>query len=213
MRMLIPFRQRRRRGRHSKKRQSWMHHLREYIWPSMGLLPFLRWTELRIKRERGAQHKVALGFAIGMFVSMFPIIGQMFVSMVLGFLLGANVVVAVISSFIGNPWTFPFFWAWDYKLGNWILGVQNPPPFPETGEFMGMLSHLGDVWWSFHFPTLVGAVPTGIVAAVLAYIFARVNIYSYHRARQAFLRQRRQVHMEHWRTKKTLPPRHERKCR
>jgi hypothetical protein len=196
------------RGRHKKRRNSWHHHLQEWLWPSMGLRAMLRFMEIRIKHQQGTEHKIALGFAVGVFIGFIPTVGQVMASMILAYVLGGHILAAVVGSFVGNPWTFPFMWAWEYQLGSWLLGNPNPPPFPDVATFLSFITHFGEVWWSFHFPTIVGAMPSGILAGFFGYWLLRFNLKSYQSARRAFLTKRRQDHMMALKLKQTLPPRH-----
>ncbi|MDD9912171.1 MAG: DUF2062 domain-containing protein [Alphaproteobacteria bacterium] len=208
MKLLIAFKKKRLRGLHKRKRNTSWQHVREYIWPSMGLLPFLRLLELKIKRQKEGLHPVALGAAIGVFVSFLPIVGQMFLSMLLAMLLRGNAVVAFICSFIGNFWTFPIIFTWSYNIGNLLLRVPEPQPFPPINEFLNVIINIGEIGWSLFLPTFVGGLILGSVAAIISYFFVRANIASYQIARRRFLEHRKKLRYEHRAKTKKLPPKH-----
>lgn len=176
------------RGMHIRNRKGVFLRWREYIWPSMGLMSFLRYTELKVKRQRDAQHRVALGLAIGAFFGCVPLLGQFFLASYVAWLLRANVLMAAVGSFINNPWTFAVFMAWNYKLGHWLLGNHKPPPLPQWDK---IFSSLMDVY----FPMLLGGVMTGVLAAILLYVLVRVNLVRYQAARTHLLQARKRLRL------------------
>lgn len=70
-------------------------------------------------------HRIALGVAIGVFVTFSPFFGFHFLYAAgLAFLIRANVLVALIATFFGNPITFPFIGILSHRLGSMML-AQN----------------------------------------------------------------------------------------
>jgi len=188
----------RKRGRHTKKRLHVGHRWSEVFWPSMGVAALLRWAELRIKRSKGSTHYVAMGAAIGVFISFTPYLGTQIATMfLLCYLLKGSFVISVIVSIIvGNPWTFPFVFAWTYSLGQFILYQEIHDFDPKFLIESFNLSNMRVLWDEYLLPMTVGGVPSGIVAGSLAYIVIYLHIESYRKARSAFLKRRREQNKE-----------------
>ena len=78
---------------------------------------------LRILHADDPPHRLALGIAIGMFVTFTPLIGfQMLISVFLAWLLRANKLVGVPLVWISNPVTFVPIYYPCYWLGCKVLG-------------------------------------------------------------------------------------------
>lgn len=190
----------RKRGRHTKKRRHLGHRWAEVFWPSMGVAALLRWAELRIKRSRGSTHYVAMGAAIGVFISFTPYIGfQVLLMFLMAYLFKASFFVAFVVSLIGNPWTFPFIFAWTYSLGQFILyqEVHSIDPSYFVAHFhMDSWDSIKLLWDEYLWPMSVGGIPSGIVFGAVTYIVIYLHIESYRKARKAYLARRRQHNKE-----------------
>jgi uncharacterized protein len=120
-------------------------------------------------------HRIALGMAIGVFISWTPTLGfQMLAAVPLAYLLRANRVSSVIGVYLSNPLTIvPMYWL-DYQLGAMLL--RTPVSFDGFREILmrsdwaqrcwGLLGVgmdvLGAVW--------LGGLILGALTGVLAYI-------------------------------------------
>lgn len=90
----------------------------------MGWLRAFHYTRHRIVRLSDSTHKIALGLALGTGISFTPIIGTHFIQVgFLAFLFRANLISALIGTFAGNPWTFPFMWWAAIKFGAYLLSI------------------------------------------------------------------------------------------
>lgn len=200
MEFFFSVKRKRKRGVHAKKRHHPHHHVREWFWPSMGWVSLARWMEIKMKRTPGSAHKIALGFACGAFVSFTPFMGfHILLGAGLAWIIKASIWVSALGTIVGNPWTFPFIWAWAYKLGNFILQVENPTKFSEVmntitaiDSFEVLWQNLALYWDSIIFPMLVGGVPTGILVGLAFYWAIRFNIESWRRARAIHMQHKRQ---------------------
>ena len=77
----------------------------------------------RVRRLPDTPHRIALGFACGVFASFTPFFGLHFVlAAVLAGLLRGNIVAALIGTVAGNPLTFPLIASVSLGLGRRILG-------------------------------------------------------------------------------------------
>ncbi|MBN1788296.1 MAG: DUF2062 domain-containing protein [Sedimentisphaerales bacterium] len=87
----------------------------------------LRFFEYRILHIDDSPHKIALGFAIGIFVAWTPIFGtRLLLVAFLSILLRANKVVGFISTCISNVFTYIFFCYASYFLGRAVFSIFAP---------------------------------------------------------------------------------------
>jgi uncharacterized protein (DUF2062 family) len=82
---------------------------------------------------------ISLGFSIGIFFGLLIPFGQIPLAGGTAILLRANVPVAMASTFISNPVTFPAIYYLAYKLGVLLVGVDEsrppPPGFEDHGAW------------------------------------------------------------------------------
>ncbi len=78
---------------------------------------------LKIARARGSINEIALGVGIGIFIGVFPTfgIGPLMILLLYRFL-PFNIVAALSSILISNPFTSPFFFVLIFQTGSVILG-------------------------------------------------------------------------------------------
>lgn len=112
---------------------------REMFWPSMGWIRAFHYTRHRVVRLSDTTHKIALGLALGAGISFTPLLGTHFIQAgALAYMLRANFISALIGTFVGNPWTFPFMWWAAISLGSYLLGlfgVSASATLPEHVDF------------------------------------------------------------------------------
>ena len=78
----------------------------------MQFSKFFRDIKMKIYRIRDFPESVAIGLAWGSAISFTPLLGFHLIICYLGTIaMRGNLVAATVGSVIGNPWTFPFFWA------------------------------------------------------------------------------------------------------
>jgi len=83
----------------------------------------------KVLTTNDSPHKLAMGFAIAVFWGVMATCGFAIVfSLPTAVLLRANKVTAVIGTFVSNPFTTPFIYAFSYKMGSFVLDL-NPLPF------------------------------------------------------------------------------------
>ena len=140
------------RGRHKKRRQNTWHNFREWLWPSMGLMPLLRWMEINIKRNNAPVHSSALGAAIGVGITFTPFFGfHVILILILTRLFRANFWIGLVTSFVGNPWTFPFITLWTFWLGRLMLG-QHAVLGHGAGSYAEIEDVLSQLWAHLFWP-------------------------------------------------------------
>lgn len=180
------------------------------LWPRGGWLRAVRYVAYRIRRLPDPAHKISRGIAAGVFVCFTPFFGLHFlISAGIAWLIGGNVLAAILATFSGNPITFPVIAGLSVQLGSRILGEPSSLPLDDVfGSFsrvsLEMWSNLravltGDpVYWTHmsgffdhvFLPYLVGGIGPGLLAAVIVYSVSRPIITAYQNARIARLREK-----------------------
>lgn len=193
---LFRVKQKRKRGLHSKRRREGWERIREYLWPTIGWMAFLRLSEIRIKRRPGSAHDIALGVACGVGVSFTPFLGFHFIlAALIAYLVRGNIFTSALGTFFGNPWTFPFIWVTTFELGKAILGehrngVELPTQFHHI-PFEDMWNNFGHYTDTYLWPMTVGSIPLGIAAGAIIYILVKANVDSYRLHRSEMLAKRK----------------------
>lgn len=163
-----------------------MERVRVAVWPRRSWARSLRYFALRLSRIGGSPHRVALGFAAGVFAIVTPFLGfQMILAAIIAWALRGSVLASAIGSFMGNPISYPLIWLSTYKLGNHILGVGVEPgriDFQGKAEAVwnGMKRFSGDAiinaleaFWPILKPMAIGSIPIGAAAAIISYAAVR----------------------------------------
>lgn len=191
----------RRRGRHTKKRREWFHHLQEWVWPSMGWYEALRFFEIRVKRQKGSVEYVAKGLAIGVATSFLPFIGfHLAIILAACFIMRSSMIAGVVGSLVGNPWTFPVIWLWCYNLGQLILGSgMHVESIPFELSFEAITTNFMMFWWEVLWPMTVGGVPTGLLLGFMTFYLTMIHVKSYRAARAKFITSRREQNKHRFR--------------
>ena len=162
------------------------HRVREFVWPRRGFRRSMTYIGHRLGRLPGTPYRIAAGFACGAAISFTPMIGGHFVgAALLSLLMRGNVIASAIGTVVGNPWTFPFIWAWIYTLGNWLLG-RDGPVLPDDLSLTFIFDHFWDILW----PMIVGSVPTSIVAWFVFFWPAQAMVAQYQGARRRRIRRK-----------------------
>jgi uncharacterized protein (DUF2062 family) len=125
-------------------------------------------------------HRIALGVAIGTFVTLTPTIGfQMIIVVFLAWLLRANKVVGLPVVWISNPATFIPMYYTCYMVGRIMLRWA-----PMGDHWWAQLAHPPAGWWSavvFYWTRLVQiAAPLWLGSVVLGLLLAYPTYYAVH---------------------------------
>jgi len=160
---------------------------KEFVWPSLGWRRAARYAGHRLSRLPGSPYRIAAGIASGAAVSFTPLVGFHFiVAALLALAVRGNVIASAIGTAVGNPWTFPFIWAWTFAAGRWLLGEQVSGIYPE----LLTLEFIFENPMHILLPMAVGSVPTAIVVWFAVFFPARSMVAQYQRARRWRLRRR-----------------------
>ncbi len=122
-----------------------------------------------IKKLKGDPHYVAMGMAIGVFVSTTPTIPfHIPIAIALAFVLRGSKPAAAIGVWFCNPFTLPFLYLWSYKVGMFVLG--NSAPFDTKYESITELFKLGLHGAS---AMIIGGAIIGVLPGIAVYLITR----------------------------------------
>lgn len=179
-----------------RKPQKLARKIRESLWPSMGWNRTIDYFRHRVFRKAQSPHHVAAGLAIGAGVSFTPLLGTHFAQAVFfAWVARVNVIAAFVGTAFGNPWTFPFLFWLDYRVGEYLFTLAGATvmTLPDTTLSMDYL--LANPLQLF-LPMLVGGIICGLlflpVAYGILYYPVRVMQKTYHQERQKRIADRRQ---------------------
>ncbi|KAF0675540.1 DUF2062 domain-containing protein [Profundibacterium mesophilum] len=173
------------------------------LYPRGGWWRAIRYMGYRLRRLPDPAYKISRGIAAGVFVSFTPFFGLHFLlASGLAWIMGGNILAALLATFFGNPLTFPIIAGTSVELGAALLGVENGQPLHET---IGAFSRVSIELWSnakavfsgapvrwyrlddfmgqVFLPYLVGGLIPGVVCAVIAYAASRPVISAYQKSR------------------------------
>ena len=149
----------------------------------------------RVLSLNDTPHRIALGVACGLFVTMTPTIGlQMVLTVLLASLLRANRFVGVPFVWITNPLTLVPLYGPSYLLGNWVLGSHY-----SWHHFMACMSQAvrfsGDwwettrAWWlaamGIFWPLWIGSLIVALIVGALAYVLTLWGVVTFRRGLSA----------------------------
>lgn len=144
----------------------------------------------RVLHVDDTPHRIALGVAIGIFITWTPTIGlQMALVVALAALLRANKVVGVPFVWISNPVTLVPIYGPNYWLGTKILGgsydFSKLSPFVDAvatgGNWFERLHAAWDAMWIVFWPLWLGSAVVGGALAVVTYFAIRYAVVRYRR--------------------------------
>jgi uncharacterized protein (DUF2062 family) len=136
---------------------------------------------VRMRQLEGNPHYIAMGTAVGVFVSITPIIPlQTIVAVALAFLVRGSKSAAALGTWLSNPITIPLVYYSNYKLGCFLLGYQTTLDTIAFDSFSQLMELGLEVTWSM----LVGGVVIGSILGVVAYFVTfRVFVTIRHHSR------------------------------
>ena len=133
---------------------------------SRAKLKFL-YYKLIIERESPA--RIARGVAIGVFMSVSPLIGlHTVIIIILAYLLKGSKTAAILGSFLCNPLTIPVILFIDYEVGLFVC-KQFHLNYTQMllSDFKDF--HLLDQGLEIFIPAMVGSVIIGCVLSLISY--------------------------------------------
>lgn len=191
-----------------RKKLSYLQSLGAFLYPRTGWLRAISYMVHRLRRLPDTSHKIARGIGVGVFVCFSPFFGFHFLfAIVLAFIIRGNVFAALISTFFGNPITFPIIATVSYRLGSWIMATEMKAPgggsliqafgdaFAEVWQnILAIFGPTGADWTSLHgffsnvfLPYLVGGIIPGLACGIAAYFLSQPLIMAYQKRRKGKL--------------------------
>jgi uncharacterized protein (DUF2062 family) len=129
----------------------------------------------RLLRVKETPPRIALSFAVGVFIAFFPVFGTHTALVLLSvLLLRLNFALTLAGAFVNNPWTLVPIYAAGLGVGMILTGRQDPPPDLDrilAGE-EGVVGVALAAWSElrpFLLPFVLGCLVLGIVAAGISY--------------------------------------------
>ena len=127
------------------------------------IIRFLKLQKYKIFRIKDFPESVAIGMAWGTSVSVTPVLGLHLITCYLGtWIMRGNLIAATVGTILGNPWTFPFFFYLDYKIGVLFF-------FDEMDNYEFKLNFLFENFDKLFLPTFFGSIPIAIVVWLTTY--------------------------------------------
>ncbi|MCZ2203817.1 DUF2062 domain-containing protein [Bartonella sp. A05] len=167
--------------------------IRLLFWPRCSFSRSLSYMRKRILRISETPHKIALGFAIGVFLACSPLFGlHIFLAVFFSWVLRGNFAAAIIGTVLSNPLTFFLIIMADYKIGILclsFLGYVNEVSLSQVYMMFDDLTLLNirqifkGTWDSIMMPMILGGILLGFVLGSLSYL-------SIHRAISRFQQNR-----------------------
>lgn len=194
-----------------RERRPFLRKMQDAVYPRRGWRRAIEYIGHRIKRLPDTPHKIAIGFAAGVFVSFSPLFGLHFIAATLiAMAVRGNVLASLMGTFFGNPITFPFIATISYRTGQLFLdsnasdasfhGIKTAIVSGFVGTWQSILSIVGlsEPAWDqvSHFfgavflPYLIGGILPGLICGVACYILARPLVAAYQKTRRARLQKK-----------------------
>lgn len=178
--------------------KSLMRKVTAFLWPRKGIKRGWIYLLLRILRLRSTDYALAAGFASGVFASFTPLVGaHLLIACGVAWLIRGNMLMSVIGTAIGNPWTFPLIWALIYAVGSSLIG-QDPVLQDVSGlTYATFFESPGTVFISMMIGGFATGLGFGAIFFLLGYFFApriRRQLHRIKEERLGRLRLRRKSH-------------------
>ncbi|WP_316247098.1 DUF2062 domain-containing protein [Marinomonas sp. IMCC 4694] len=106
---------------------------------------------------------VARAFFNGLFWAFIPMPFQMVASALLAIPLRANIPLSIALVWITNPFTMPFVFYFNYKVGSLLIGYKGEKDFQLSVHWIW--DKMEHIW----LPLYVGSVVSGLVVGALSY--------------------------------------------
>ena len=171
-----------------KYQLSWKAFLYKWVLSPRVWTRATRYLIHRIKRTTDRPERIAKGVAIGIFISFTPLFGlHVLLALIIAILLRANVFVTLISTFIGNPLTFPLIAYASIWIGNIVLtqllGIETLSNTEATLDFALIFDNL----YALLLPYVIGGSVLGLPFASGGYFLTIRAVSLYQASRRVRL--------------------------
>lgn len=202
-----------------RDRRTWLESIRAFLWPRGGWARAFSYVKLRVQRLPDSPQKIGRGIWAGIFVCFTPFFGLHFVfAAIIAKVMRGNILASLLSTFFGNPLTFPAIALASVQVGNFLLGRRQSDSggrfWSNLAEFWRQLwARFGDAWrdlkfnfwamfsddradwrglWRFYdevfFPYMVGGLVPGVIVATIIYYITVPMIDAFQSRRRKILR-------------------------
>ena len=131
------------------------------------ILRIIKLQKYKITKIKDFPESVAVGMAWGVAVSFTPLLGFHLIICYLGtWLMKGNLIAATVGTIIGNPWTFPFIFYLDYKIGTTIF-------LSRIDYYEFKISFFVENFENLFYPTLLGSIPLALIMWFLTFYTCR----------------------------------------
>ncbi len=121
---------------------------------------------VRARQLEGNPNELARGMAVGIFISITPIIPfQTVAAILMAFLVRGSKAAAVLGTWLSNPLTIPLVYYVNYKVGCLLLGYESAA----DRIVFGSLFQLMELGLAVTSAMMVGGVIIGTILGVIAY--------------------------------------------
>lgn len=123
----------------------------------------------QILSVKDSPHKIAIAFAVGIFIGMSPLLGlHTVLGIAAAWLCRLNRIVTLVGVFVTNPWTIVPIYTFGTWVGARLLGVKHILPEIDWSHitFMGFINDFRPLVMPF----IVGNTLIGLVSALIGYI-------------------------------------------
>lgn len=180
--------------------------LRLLLWPCRSFSRSFSYMRKRILRISATPHKVALGFAIGIFLACSPLFGMHIVlAIFFSWLFRANFAAAIIGTIFSNPLTFLLIVMADYKVGYFCLSLFSDVNEISLSQIRALFNGLTftnisllfkGAWISIMKPIFLGGSLLGFVFGGLSYISVYRAIARFQQKRYQKIIKRKRLRQE-----------------
>lgn len=118
---------------------------------------------------KDSPRKIALSFAMGIFIGMSPVIGlHTAIGVGAAYLFRTNKFVTIVGVYVTNPWTIVPIYTFATWLGAKLLGIDKiiPPLKWHAISFSYLFNEVRFLLWPFIF----GSTLVGLVSAIVGYV-------------------------------------------
>jgi uncharacterized protein len=113
-------------------------------------------------------HRLALAFAIGVFIAFSPTLGlHLITCLLVAWAFRLNKLVLITATFINNPWTIVPLYGFCIWFGSKLMGREIAMPQIAWNELT--LSGTYEVIQPYFWPFVTGTLVAGSIAAVISY--------------------------------------------
>ncbi len=122
-------------------------------------------------------HRLSLAFSLGVLISLSPFFGlHTIIAIALAFVFKLNKVSLIIGSWVNTPWSAPFVYYAEYRLGALILDINaNFSIKPFTIE------HYISGGYEVFLAVFTGSVIIGLIFSIIFYFLVKYIIEKYKR--------------------------------